>query len=187
MSDAPSSDASSSTDRLVLMRGDLTTVAADALVNTANASLMGGGGVDGALHRAAGPRLRAECRKLRGCPMGEARITGAGLLPARYVIHAVGPMWRGGQHGERELLANCYRQVFALVEAHDLRSVAFPSIATGVYGFPIEEAAPIALRAMLSALERLASLERVTAVLFSDADLAVYRRTLDALRTPSPA
>jgi len=175
------------TDRLVLMRGDLTTVSADALVNAANASLMGGGGVDGALHRAAGPRLRAECRKLRGCPTGEARITGAGCLPARHVIHAVGPMWRGGQHGERELLASCYRQVFALVEAQGLRSVAFPSIGTGVYGFPIEEAAPIALGAMLAALGRLSSLERVTAVLFSDEDLAVYRRVLDTLRAPSPS
>ncbi len=178
MTDAP---CSTETDRLVLIRGDLTTVAADALVNAANASLRGGGGLDGAMHRAAGPEMRAECLKIRGCPTGEARITGAGRLSARHVIHAVGPMWRGGQHGEHALLASCYRHAFLLVQAHGLRTVAFPSLSTGLYGFPIEEAAPIALRAMREALARQPALERVTAVLYTDADLAVYQRTLAQL------
>jgi O-acetyl-ADP-ribose deacetylase (regulator of RNase III) len=167
-------------DRLVLMQGDLTKVSADALVNAANSSLLGGGGVDGALHRAAGPELLAECRTLHGCPTGEARITGGYRLPARHVIHTVGPVWRGGHQGERELLARCYRSVFELVERHGLRSVAFPSISTGAYGFPISEAAPIALREIRAALARLPALERVTVVLFSASDLEVYRRALAA-------
>lgn len=174
-------------DRLVLMQGDLTQVSADALVNAANSSLLGGGGVDGALHRAAGPELLAECRTLHGCPTGQARITGGYRLPARHVIHTVGPVWRGGHQGERELLASCYRHVFELVERHGLRSVAFPSISTGAYGFPLSEAAPIALREIRAALARLPSLERVTVVLFSTADLEVYRRALAAAGGASPA
>lgn len=174
--------------RLVLMQGDLTQVSADALVNAANSSLLGGGGVDGALHRAAGPGLLAECRTLQGgCPTGEARITGGYRLPARHVIHTVGPVWRGGHHGERELLARCYRHVFELVERHGLRSVAFPSISTGAYRFPISEAAPIALGEIRAALARLPSLERVTVVLFSAEDLEAYRRALPAALGAPPA
>ncbi len=171
-------------DRLVLTQGDITKVSADAIVNAANASLLGGGGVDGAIHRAAGPELLAECRTLGGCPTGEARITGGYRLPARHVLHTVGPIWHWGDRGERELLARCYRSVFELVERHGLRSVAFPSISTGAYRFPIAQAAPIALREMRAALARLPQLERVTVVLFSDSDLEVYQRALAAAGTP---
>jgi O-acetyl-ADP-ribose deacetylase len=176
---------SPSDDRLVLMQGDLTKVSADALVNAANSSLLGGGGVDGALHRAAGPELLAECRTLHGCPTGEARITGGYRLPARQVIHTVGPIWHGGHQQERELLARCYRSVFELVERHGLRSVAFPSISTGAYGFPIVQAAPIALREIRAALARQPQLERVTVVLFSASDLEVYRQALAAAGAPA--
>lgn len=172
-------------DRLVLMQGDITKVSADAVVNAANSSLLGGGGVDGAIHRAAGPELLAECRTLQGCPTGEARITGGYRLPARHVIHTVGPVWQGGHRGERETLERCYRRVFELVERHGLRSVAFPSISTGAYRFPIAEAAPIALREMRAALARMPQLERVTVVLFSDSDLEVYREALAAAPSPS--
>ncbi|AKI98560.1 O-acetyl-ADP-ribose deacetylase (regulator of RNase III) [Archangium gephyra] len=173
-------------DRLVLTQGNLTQVAADAIVNAANTSLLGGGGVDGAIHRAAGPGLLAECRTLHGCPTGEARITGGYHLPARHVIHTVGPVWQGGHRGERGTLARCYHSVFELVERHGLRSVAFPSISTGAYRFPISEAAPIALREMRAALARLPQLERVTVVLFSAADLDVYRQALATAGVPTP-
>ncbi len=168
---------------LVLMKGDLTKVSADAIVNAANSSLLGGGGVDGAIHRAAGLELLVECRTLGGCPTGEARITAGYRLPARHVIHTVGPIWDGGHRGERELLARCYRSVFALVERHGLRSVAFPSISTGAYHFPIAEAAPIALREIRAALARQPQLEQVTVVLFSAEDLEVYQRALTAVRS----
>ncbi|WP_375769054.1 O-acetyl-ADP-ribose deacetylase [Archangium gephyra] len=171
---------------LVLTQGDITRVAADAIVNAANTSLLGGGGVDGAIHRAAGPGLLAECRTLHGCPTGEARITGGYHLPARHVIHTVGPVWQGGHKGERETLARCYRSVFELVERHGLRSVAFPSISTGAYRFPLSEAAPIALRELRAALVRLPRLEQVTVVLFSAEDLDVYRQALAAAGAPSP-
>lgn len=171
-------DTTDGRERLHLVRGDLTQVAADAVVNAANAALSGGGGVDGAIHRAAGPELLAECRTLGRCPTGEARLTRGYRLPARHVIHAVGPVWEGGGRGEEALLARCYRSVFALVEAHGLRTVAFPSISTGAYGFPIARAAPIALGEMRAALARLPGLERVTVVLFSEGDLAVYRAAL---------
>ncbi|MCY1083153.1 O-acetyl-ADP-ribose deacetylase [Archangium lansingense] len=173
-------------DPLVLTQGNIVRVAADAIVNAANTSLLGGGGVDGAIHRAAGPELLAECRPLNGCPTGEARITGGYKLPARHVIHTVGPVWQGGHKGERELLARCYRSVFELVERHGLRSVAFPSISTGAYRFPISEAAPIALREIRSALVRLPQLEQVTVVLFSEEDLSVYREALAAAGAPAP-
>jgi O-acetyl-ADP-ribose deacetylase len=172
-------------DRLVLTQGDLSRVAAEALVNAANSSLLGGGGVDGAIHRAAGPELLAECRTVGGCPTGEARITGGYRLPARHVIHTVGPVWQGGHRGERELLARCYRSVFELVQRHGLRSVAFPSISTGAYRFPITEAAPLALREIRAALVRQPQLERVTVVLFSASDLEVYRRALAAAGSES--
>ena len=164
-----------SNDRLQLVRGDITRIAADAIVNAANSSLLGGGGVDGAIHRAAGPELLAECRTLGRCPTGEARITRGYRLPASHVIHVVGPVWRGGDAGEPELLASCYRNAFALMVQHGLRTVAFPSISTGAYGYPIGEAAPVALRELRAALQQRPELERVTVVLFSDADLHVYQ------------
>ena len=132
-------------DRMRIVSGDITRLAMDAIVNAANSSLLGGGGVDGAIHRAAGPQLVAECQTLGGCPTGESRITQGYRLPARHVIHTVGPVWRGGSHGEDELLANCYRNSLALAQQHGLRTIAFPAISTGIYGFPRERAARIAV------------------------------------------
>jgi O-acetyl-ADP-ribose deacetylase (regulator of RNase III) len=166
--------------RVTLRRADITTLAVDALVNAANASLAGGGGVDGAVHRAAGPGLMRELsERYHGCPTGSAVITGAGRLPARHVIHAVGPRWRDGDHGEPELLASAYRSAFALASEHACATVAAPSISTGIYGFPIELAAPIALGVAVAALEQPGtSLREITFALFSDADLEVFARAL---------
>lgn len=160
--------------RLQIVEGDITTLAVDAIVNAANSSLLGGGGVDGAIHRAAGPELLAECRTLGGCPPGEARLTQGYRLPARYVIHTVGPIWRGGGQGEVETLASCYRNSLALAVGQGLRSIAFPSISTGAYGFPIRRAARIALRAILGILDYNAELERVLCVCYSRADYDEY-------------
>ena len=132
-------------NRIEVVEGDITKQEADAIVNAANTTLLGGGGVDGAIHRAAGPELLEECRKLGGCATGQARITKGCRLPAKWVIHTVGPVWRDGRHGEDELLASCYRSCFALAEAHGIRTIAFPSISTGAYGFPMERAASIAV------------------------------------------
>jgi O-acetyl-ADP-ribose deacetylase len=166
---------------IALLRGDITAQSVDAIVNAANSSLLGGGGVDGAIHRAGGPSILAECRELGGCETGDAKATGAGSLPARYVIHAVGPVWRGGGHGEDELLAACHRRSLELAAELGCRTVAFPAISTGAYGFPIERAAPIVLAAAREALADPASpVDEVRFVLFSDPDLAVFEQALSA-------
>ena len=156
----------SADDRIAAMTGDITRLAVDAIVNAANTSLLGGGGVDGAIHRAAGPGLLAECRALGGCPTGEARLTAGHRLPARHVIHTVGPVWRGGGEGEAESLARCYRSSLALATAHRLRSIAFPAVSTGVYGFPREGAAEIAVVEVRRFLSADDNNERVLLVAF---------------------
>jgi O-acetyl-ADP-ribose deacetylase (regulator of RNase III) len=158
-----------------LVRGDITKIEAEALVNAANTSLLGGGGVDGAIHRAAGPRLLEACRKLNGCRTGEAKITKGYDLPARFVIHAAGPVWRGGMHNEDRLLASCYSNSLRLAREYGITRIAFPSISTGAYRFPIKLAAPIALKTVRSFLEESPGvLETVIFVLFSEADRAFY-------------
>jgi O-acetyl-ADP-ribose deacetylase len=166
--------------RVLLVRADITTIAVDAVINAANASLAGGGGVDGAIHRAAGPGLMRELReRYQGCPTGSAVITGGGRLPARYVIHAVGPRWRDGDHREPELLESAYRSAFGLAAEHACATVAAPAISTGIYGFPIELAAPLAIRTAAAALETPdTSLREITFALFSDSDLEVFARAL---------
>jgi len=158
-----------------VLTADITTLKVDAIVNAANSSLLGGGGVDGAIHRKAGPDLLAYCRTLGGCPTGEARITPGVQLPARWVIHTVGPVWDGGVNGEPELLASCYRNAFEVALASGVRSIAFPGISTGVYGYPKELAARIALGEMRAAAS---DFERIVACCFSDADAAVYAELL---------
>lgn len=163
---------------LRLVQGDITTFRGDAIVNAANQSLLGGGGVDGAIHRAGGPAILEECRRLGGCPTGEARITGAGRLPVRHVIHAVGPIWRGGSHRESELLASAYSSSLRLAEEHGLSSIAFPSISTGAYGYPVREAAGIALRTVLEHLRQRPLPISVTFVLFTSDTLRTYEEVL---------
>jgi O-acetyl-ADP-ribose deacetylase (regulator of RNase III) len=164
--------------RIELAVGDITKLAVDAIVNAANSSLLGGGGVDGAIHRAAGPGLLAECRRLGGCPAGEARLTSGHKLPARFVIHTVGPVWRGGGGDEDELLARCYRASLALAVRHDVRSIAFPAISTGVYGFPRPRACAIAVNETHRFLLTDDSLERVILISFDGETEALYRRQL---------
>ena len=161
-----------------LKQGDITRVTADAIVNAANSRLAGGGGVDGAIHRAGGPEIMAECRQIGGCPTGTAVITTAGRLNARYVIHTVGPVYSDGTRGEPELLAAAYRSSLQLAESHDVASIAFPSISTGVYGYPIEKAAPVALETVMRHVKGSSALVLVMFVLFSEADYAVYAETL---------
>ena len=160
--------------------GDITKLAVDAIVNAANSSLLGGGGVDGAIHRAAGPELLAECRTLGGCPTGEARLTQGYRLPARYVIHAVGPMWRGGRTGEAELLANCYRKSLALALANGIRSIAFPAISTGIYGFPKRLASDIAIAETRRFLAGSDAISRITFACFDAETAELYRAALAA-------
>lgn len=163
-----------SASRLSVVQGDITQQRVDAIVNAANTSLLGGGGVDGAIHRAAGPKLIEECRALGGCPTGEARITGAYNLPAKFVIHTVGPIWSGGDDREDELLANCYRSALDLARQHGVRVIAFPSISTGAYGFPHERAAALAAKATWEFLRARDLPERVLFVCFSLADAEIY-------------
>ncbi len=161
--------------------GDITQLALDAIVNAANGSLLGGGGVDGAIHRAAGPGLVAECRALWGCETGDAKITGGHDLPARHVIHTVGPVWHGGGAHEDALLASCYRTALAVAAAHDLASIAFPAISTGVYGFPTARAAGVAVETVLSALETPRSITHVVFCCFSPASATLHHDALRAL------
>ena len=164
--------------KIELATGDITRLAVDAIVNAANSSLLGGGGVDGAIHRAAGPGLLAECRTLGGCPPGEARLTRGHRLPARFVIHTVGPVWRGGSANEDDLLARCYRSSLTLAVAQGIRSIAFPAISTGIYGFPRPRACAIAVNETHRFLLTDDTLERVTFISFDTETEALYRREL---------
>lgn len=164
--------------RIEVVQGDITQQRVDAIVNAANSSLLGGGGVDGAIHRAAGPELLAECRTLGGCPTGQAKITQGYRLPARHVIHTVGPVWHGGQANEDALLASCYRHSLALAVAHGVKTMAFPSISTGAYGFPVERAAPIAIETIADFLAQDTALEKVSVVCFDAGTLRTYQAAL---------
>jgi O-acetyl-ADP-ribose deacetylase (regulator of RNase III) len=164
--------------RVALLEGDITKIQVDAMVNAANTSLLGGGGVDGAIHRVAGPELLAECRTLGGCPTGEAKITAGYRLPAKYVIHTAGPIWGGGDQGEPELLARCYRNSLALATKHQVRKIAFPAISCGIYGYPIQDACQIAVRETTAYLETNELPESVIFVCFGREIYDAYRREL---------
>lgn len=166
-----------------LVLGDITKQGVDAIVNAANTTLLGGGGVDGAIHRAAGPELLEECRKLGGCPTGEAKITKGYGVPARYVIHTVGPVWGGGSQGEERLLENCYINSLKLASRHSIKTIAFPSISTGAYRFPIQLAARIALQGVDRYLKQERGVEKVIFVCFSKSDLSVYEQLMQELGT----
>lgn len=166
-------------DRIELIKGDITTLAVDAIVNAANRSLLGGGGVDGAIHNAAGPQLLDECLGLRGCETGQSKITAGYLLRARHVIHSVGPVWKGGSSDEEDLLASCYKTSMELARDNNLKTIAFPNISTGIYGFPKELAAKIAVRETKRFLNDNHLPEKITFVSFADDDFEIYRKLLE--------
>lgn len=169
-------------ERIQVVEGDITKLAVDAIVNAANSTLLGGGGVDGAIHRAAGPELLAECRTLGGCPTGQAKITKGYRLPARFVIHTVGPVWHGGNRSEDESLASCYRNSLALAVQHGIRTIAIPSISTGAYGFPMDRAARIAVAEIWKFLAREAGIEKVSLVCFGQTAFDLHSKVLKESR-----
>jgi O-acetyl-ADP-ribose deacetylase (regulator of RNase III) len=174
-------------DRLELTRADITKLSVDAIVNAANSSLLGGGGVDGAIHRAAGRELLEECRLLGGCKTGQAKMTRGYKLPAKYVIHAVGPIWRGGSAGEAELLASCYSSSIGLAIENGVRSIAFPSISCGAYGYPIDKAARIAVDTVIESTDKQPSIERVIFVCFEQDVLKAYQKVFEELGIRPPS
>ncbi len=168
--------------KIKVVKGDITKIKCDAIVNAANPTLLGGGGVDGAIHRAAGPKLLEECRKLNGCKTGEAKITKGYNLPVKYIIHTVGSIWRGGKQGEKEKLASCYRNSLKLAAKYKVKTIAFPSISTGAYGFPIKEAAPIAISEVVKFLKENNTIKEVIFVLFSEKDFQIYQNLVQKIK-----